>query len=60
MCLAQGPQCSEAREAQTRGLSVSSQDLYHFPGGGAKKGAVACSIHCVTGTPNLVGFCPVV
>ena len=30
MCLAQGPQRSEADEAQTRGLSVSSQALYHW------------------------------
>ena len=30
MCLAQGPQHSEASEAQTRGLSVSSQAPYHW------------------------------
>ena len=30
MCLAQGPQRSEAGEAWTRGLSVSSQALYHW------------------------------
>ena len=30
MCLAQGPQRSDAGEAQTRGLSVSSQALYHW------------------------------
>ena len=30
MCLAQGPQCSDAVEAQTRGLSVSRQALYHL------------------------------
>ena len=30
MCLAQGPQCSDAGEAQTRGSSVSSQALYHW------------------------------
>ena len=30
MCLAQGPQCSDAGEAQTRSLSVSSQALYHW------------------------------
>ena len=30
MCLAQGPQRSEAREARTRGPSVSSQALYHW------------------------------
>ena len=29
MCLAQGPQLSDAGEALTRGLSVSSQELYH-------------------------------
>ena len=29
MCLAQGPQRSEAGEALTRGLSVSSQALFH-------------------------------
>ena len=29
MCLAQGPQRSDAGEAQTRGPSVSSQALYH-------------------------------
>ena len=29
MCLAQGPQRSDAGEARTRGLSVSSQALYH-------------------------------
>ena len=29
MCLAQGPQCSDAGEARTRGPSVSSQALYH-------------------------------
>ena len=29
MCLAQGPQRSDAGEAQTRGASVSSQALYH-------------------------------
>ena len=29
MCLAQGPQRSDAREARTRGPSVSSQALYH-------------------------------
>ena len=29
MCLAQGPQRSEAGEAQTRVPSVSSQALYH-------------------------------
>ena len=30
MCLAQGPQRSDAGEAQTRGPSVSSQALYHW------------------------------
>ena len=30
MCLAQGPQRSDASEAQTRGPSVSSQALYHW------------------------------
>ena len=30
MCLAQGPQRSEADEAQTRGPLVSSQALYHW------------------------------
>ena len=30
MCLAQGPQRSDARDARTRGLSVSSQALYHW------------------------------
>ena len=30
MCLAQGPQRSDAGEAQTRGSSVSSQALYHW------------------------------
>ena len=30
MCLAQGPQRSDAGEARTRGLSVSSQSLYHW------------------------------
>ena len=30
MCLAQGPQHSDAGEAQTRGLLVSSQALYHW------------------------------
>ena len=30
MCLAQGPQHSDAGEAQARGLSVSSQGLYHW------------------------------
>ena len=30
MCLAQGPQRSDAVEARTRGLSVSSQALYHW------------------------------
>ena len=30
MCLAQGPQRSDADEAQTRGPSVSSQALYHY------------------------------
>ena len=30
MCLAQGPQRSDAREAHTRGPSVSSQALYHW------------------------------
>ena len=29
MCLAEGPQHSDAGEALTRGLSVSSQALYH-------------------------------
>ena len=29
MCLAQGPQCSDAGEALTFGPSVSSQALYH-------------------------------
>ena len=29
MCLAQGPQRSDASEALTRGPSVSSQALYH-------------------------------
>ena len=29
MCLAQGPQRSDAGEAQIRGPSVSSQALYH-------------------------------
>ena len=29
MCLAQGPQRSDAGEAQTRGPSVLSQVLYH-------------------------------
>ena len=30
MCLAQGPQRSDAVEARTRGPSVSSQALYHW------------------------------
>ena len=30
MCLAQGPQRSDASEARTRGLSVLSQALYHW------------------------------
>ena len=30
MCLAQGPQHSDAGEAQTRVLSVSSQALHHW------------------------------
>ena len=30
MCLAQGPQRSDAGEARTRNLSVSSQALYHW------------------------------
>ena len=30
MCLAQEPQRSDASEAQTRSLSVSSQALYHW------------------------------
>ena len=30
MCLAQGPQRSDAGEARTRGTSVSSQALYHW------------------------------
>ena len=30
MCLAQGPQRSDAGEAQTRGPTVSSQALYHW------------------------------
>ena len=30
MCLAQGPLRSDAGEAQTRGLSVSSQALYEW------------------------------
>ena len=30
MCLAQGPQLSDADEAPTRGPSVSSQALYHW------------------------------
>ena len=30
MCLAQGPQRSDASEARTRGLSVSSQALFHW------------------------------
>ena len=30
MCLAQGPQRSDASEARTCGLSVSSQALYHW------------------------------
>ena len=30
MCLDQGPQRSDAVEARTRGLSVSSQALYHW------------------------------
>ena len=30
MCLAQGPQCSDAGEAWTHGTSVSSQALYHW------------------------------
>ena len=30
MCLAQGPQSSDAGEARTRGPSVSSQALYHW------------------------------
>ena len=32
MCLAQGPQRSDAGEAQTRGPSVSSQALYLWAG----------------------------
>ena len=30
MCLAQGPQHSDASETQTRGPLVSSQALYHW------------------------------
>ena len=30
MCLAQGPQRSDANEAQIRGPSISSQALYHW------------------------------
>ena len=42
MCLAQGPQRSDAGEAWTRGPSVSSQALYHW------------SSHC---TPYLAEYC---
>ena len=31
MCLAEGPLRSDTGEAQTRGPSVSSQALYHWP-----------------------------
>ena len=30
MCLTQGPQGSDACEARTQGLSISSQTLYHW------------------------------
>ena len=30
MCLAQGPQRSDAGEAETRSLSISSQALYYW------------------------------
>ena len=30
MCLAQEPQCSDAGETRTQGLSVLSQALYHW------------------------------
>ena len=30
MCFAQGPQRNDASEARARGLSVSSQALYHY------------------------------
>ena len=33
MCLAQGPQRSDAGEARTHGPSVSSQALYHWATG---------------------------
>ena len=33
MCLAQGPQRSDAGKTRTRGLSVSSQALYHWATG---------------------------
>ena len=38
MCVALGPQRSDAREAWTRGLLVSSQALYHWATALPKKG----------------------
>ena len=40
MCLAQGPQRSDAGEARTRGPLVSSQALYHWA-------TVLPQVHCV-------------
>ena len=44
MCLAQGPQRSDAGEARTRGPSVSSQALYHWAT--ALPNTVSCQTFC--------------
>ena len=48
MCLAQEPQRSDAGEALTRGLSVSSQALYHWATALPKKFILIVWPHFVT------------
>ena len=46
MCLAQGPQGSDDGEARTRGLSVSSQALYHWAPMMLHHAAPGLSLYC--------------
>ena len=47
MCLAQGPQRSDAGEARTRGPSVSSQALYHWATALPKVLCARCGTNCI-------------
>ena len=52
MCLAQGPQRSDASEAHTHGPAVSSQALYHCATALPKGSGVRSAMHAASQLPG--------